>query len=161
MTTVTVQTRVNASPEIVFHAVSDIEGMPSTNPEVVRVAFLTEQHQGAGTRFRETRLMNGKEHHFELEVRDYDAQARRVRYVTDTHGTVWDTTVVVDPDGSGARVQFSMDCIGSTRLKRVMNRMLQGLFRRGMIKHAAMLKDYCESRDSAMEQSRSNRCQPS
>lgn len=146
MTTVTVETRVNASPDVVFEAVSDIQGMPRTNPDVVRVDFLTEQHQGVGTRFRETRRMGGKEQHFDLEVRGYDAEDRCVRYVTDTHGTTWDTTVTVRPAGDGATVCFAMDCIGSTVFKRLMNGMLRGLYRRGMVKHAGMLKDYCESR---------------
>ncbi|MCA9705094.1 MAG: SRPBCC family protein [Myxococcales bacterium] len=146
MTTVTAETHIDASPDVVFHAISDIEGMPKTNPQVVRVAFLTEQRQGVGTRFRETRRMNGKEHHFDLEVRDFDAGARRVRYVTDTHGTTWDTTVSVSPDGDGARVHFAMACLGRTALKRLLNRVLQGMYRRGMVEHVAVLKDYCESR---------------
>ncbi len=83
---------------------------------------------------------------FDLEVRGYDPRARTVRYVTDTHGTTWDTTVTVHPEGDGTRVCFAMDCVGSTAFKRMMNRMLQGLFRRGMSKHAGALKAYCESR---------------
>lgn len=145
MTTVTVETRVNASADAVFRAVSDIETMPRINPDVVRVEFLTEQRTGVGTRFRETRRMGRKEHQFELEVRGYDEAARTVRYVNDSHGTVWDTTVKVDADGDGARVRFAMDCIGSTMVKRVMNGVLKGLFRRGMVDHVAKLKAHCES----------------
>ncbi len=38
---------------------------------------------------------DGKEMTFELEVAGYDPDGRTVRFVTDSHGTVWDTTVSV------------------------------------------------------------------
>ncbi|MEM7156831.1 MAG: SRPBCC family protein [Myxococcota bacterium] len=145
MTTVTVESHINASPDAVFRAVSDIETMPRINPDVVRVEFLSEQHEGVGTRFRETRQMGNKEHHFELEVQGYDPAARTIRYVTDTHGTIWDTTVTVSAAGEGTQVRFAMACIGSTRFKRMMNVLMQGLFRRGMVTHTKALKRYCES----------------
>ena len=71
--------------------------------------------------------------------------ARIIRYVTDTHGTIWDTTVTVSAASEGTSVRFAMACIGSTWFKRMMNVLMQGLFRRGMVEHTEALKSYCES----------------
>jgi len=145
MITVTVEALIDATPDAVFHALSDIENFPSTNPATQSVAFLGEQQQGIGTRFREVRLMNGQEMAFDLEVAGYDAEARTTRFVNETHGTVWDTTVTVTPEVGGARARFAMDCIGSTLLKRLMNRVMSPLFRRGMQDQVDALKRYCEA----------------
>lgn len=145
MTTVTVQSIINAPADAVFEAVCAVEDNPTIMPDTVRVEFVGEQRRGVGTRFRETRTQGGQEMSFDLEVTGYDPEARTVRFVTDTHGTIWDTTVTVRPDGEGSSVTFAMDCIGSNVLKRFMNVVLQGLFRRGMAKNVAALKAHCEA----------------
>ena len=60
------------------------------------MVFLSEVRTGVGTRFRETRLMHGKERSTELEVTEY-VENERVRMVADTDGTVWDSVFVVSP----------------------------------------------------------------
>ncbi len=150
MTTVTVETHIKAPADAVFEAVSNIENIPTTMPDVVSVEFLGDQRSGVGTRFRETRSAGGKEMTFDLEVAGYDPAARTMRFVTDSHGTVWDTTVSVHEDGDASNVTFAMACIGSTALKRMMNFLLQRLFRSGMVKHVAALKTYCEAGHSGL-----------
>ena len=145
MTTVTVEATIAADPDAVFRAVSEIERFPEVNPATQSVEFLTDQHVGAGTRFREVRVMSGQEAAFDLEVADYDREARTIRFVNETHGTLWDTTVTVSSEGAGARARFAMDCIGSTRVKRVMNWLMSGMFRRAMKQQVDSLKDYCEA----------------
>jgi len=145
MTTVTVETFIAASPDAVFRAVSEIEHFPDINPAVERVAFLGDQRQGAGTLFREVRVINGKEMAFDLEIAGYEPDAGTIRFVNETHGTVWDTTITLTAQGDGTRAVFAMDCIGSTAFKRFMNSVLSWLYKRGMVEHVAGLKAYCEA----------------
>lgn len=145
MTIVSVETAISASPDAVFAAVSEIENFPATNPATQSVELLTEQRRGAGTRFREVRVMNGKEMAFDLEVAAYDPENRTIRFVNETHGTLWDTTVTVVPEADGARARFVMDCVGSTPFRRLMNSLMSGFFRKGMQQQVDSLKRFCES----------------
>ena len=63
---------INASAPEVFKAVSDISGLPETNPDIVKIEFLTDRKSGAGTRFRETWMMKGRESVTELEITELD-----------------------------------------------------------------------------------------
>jgi len=80
----------------VFKAISDIANLPNVVPEIERIEFLSECVSGAGTRFRETRRMLGKENVTEPEVTEY-VENDRVRMVAGSHGTVWDSVFVVAP----------------------------------------------------------------
>ena len=51
---------IDAPVEEVFNTVAHIEAFRNALPHIIDVEFLTDQQTGAGTRFRETRLMNGK-----------------------------------------------------------------------------------------------------
>jgi hypothetical protein len=144
MPIVNVQRDIRAPASLVFRTVSHIEGFPDTSPDVLRVEFLTRQRAGVGTRFRETRRMGSSELQTELEVVEYDREARQVRMVADTDGTVWDTRFVVSVVDGGCRLTISMDARGSTWVKRLMNILMQGLFKRGIRGHLNDLAAYCE-----------------
>ena len=96
MTRTKISLTMEAAPEEVFSTVSDISNYTRAVPQLVRVEFLTEQKVGMGTRFRETRLMRGREATTELEVTEYVAN-ERVRFVSDAGGTIWDTVFTVSP----------------------------------------------------------------
>lgn len=145
MPTITVSRDIDATPDTVFRAVSDIEHLPDTSDDILAVEFLTEQRVGAGTRFVETRSMNGSEMKTELEVVSYDADARTVRMVTDSHGTIWDTTMTVEQRNGHATLTLKLDALGSTWLKRVMNIVMWPFFKRGMASHLDKLAGYCEA----------------
>ena len=98
MTRTIVSRTVDAPLDVVFKAVSDIGNLPSTVPDIVKVEFLSDVISGVGTRFRETRLMNGKESTTELEVTEF-IDNERVRMVADSHGTVWDSVFTVKATG--------------------------------------------------------------
>ena len=67
MTRTIVSRLVDAPLERVFEVVSDIRNFSKAVPHIIDVQFLTEQTEGVGTRFRETRLLKGKEASTELE----------------------------------------------------------------------------------------------
>ena len=108
MTSVTVTRRIAAPVDVVFRTVADIRQFSQVAPQIVGIEFLSDVQSGIGTRFRETRLMNGQEMSTELAVTDY-VENNRVRIVSDAGGTVWDSVFTVVPaelyrvdDGDGS-----------------------------------------------------------
>ena len=58
-------------PKRVFEFITDSNNAPKIVPSVKSSVKLTEGPPQVGTRYRETRLMGGKEQHAELEVSEY------------------------------------------------------------------------------------------
>ena len=108
MPSVTVTRVIEAPADVVFRTVADIGHFSQAVPHIVNVEFLSEVRSGVGTRFRETRLMNGREASTELEVTEY-VENDRVRIVSEAGGTIWDTVFTVSPAGAGTELTMVMD----------------------------------------------------
>ncbi|MEL6906432.1 MAG: SRPBCC family protein [Planctomycetota bacterium] len=145
MTRIAVERAIDAPPEVVFAAVADIEHLPDVSEDVVGIEFLTEQRFGVGTRFRETRRMGKRTMDTDLEVTEYDPP-HRVRMVTDSHGTVWDTVFRITETAGGAHLEIDMDARPHALLPRIMNPLMKPMFRRGMQKHIDTLAEHCARR---------------
>lgn len=143
MAVVTVTTPVAANADRVFHAISDVEHLPDTVPAIVSVEFLGERRTGVGTRFRETRRMGNQTHRTELEIVAFDPDARTLRMVSRTPGTLWDTTLAVHPTGSGSELVLRM-AAESAGWRRLLHVAMRGLYRRGLAAHVAAVKAWCE-----------------
>ena len=117
---------IDAPVEAVFETVADISNFSRAVPHITRVEFLTERRVGAGTRFRETRLMRGREATTELEVTEYERN-ERVRMVADAGGTVWDSLFTVTPVGDGGSTR--LDLVMEARPYRFMSRLLVPLMK--------------------------------
>jgi len=78
MEPIRLQRSINSTPEQVFSAVADFEKAPQIIDTITAVEFLTEQRQGRGTRFKETRRVGGKEVTEELEVSEWQPHERLV-----------------------------------------------------------------------------------
>ena len=145
MTQVAVERWIEAPASVIFKAVAEVEHLPATNPDIVRVDFEGDQKTGVGTRFKETRRMGKKEMVTALEITEW-VDDERVRMVADSHGTVWDTVFTVTPEGDGARLKIAMDARAHKLLPKLMNPIFKGMFRKGMDKHIAQLKAHLEER---------------
>lgn len=150
MTKIDADVLIHAAPEVVFAAVADIPNLPDVSAEVTAIEILSAQSSGVGTRFRETRTVRGKAMLTELEVTEYQAP-QRIRMVTDSHGTIWDTLFTVERVGGEVRLSLHMDARAHKILPRLLNPLLKRIFRRGIEKHLATVKRHCEARacDSA------------
>jgi len=151
MSIVTVERDIAAPEAVVFAAIADFERLPETNPDVLRIEFLSETKTGSGTRFRETRRMGRKTQDFELHITE--CAPGRLRTVCDTDGITWDTTMTVTPTAGGSTLRMVMDARGHSRGKRVFAWVFAPFFRRGISSHITRLQAYCERK--AMAQSRS------
>lgn len=121
---VTLNETIDASPQVVWAILSDIEGLPNREQAVERIEFLSEQRSGVGTRFRETRSMGSRTVATELEVTEV-VPDESIRFVSDAGGTVWDTVYRCHPDGSPpgttTRLEIDMDARPHKLAARLMN----------------------------------------
>ncbi|MCA8997918.1 MAG: SRPBCC family protein [Planctomycetaceae bacterium] len=136
---------INAPLEQVFQTVADISTYANAVPHIVRVEFLTDQRFGVGTRFRETRVMNGKEASTGLEVMEL-VDNEHIRLVSDAGGTVWDSTFRVKSDGQHTELRLTMEI----RPYRLLAKWLIPLIRKTVIQGVEndmdCVKRFCEQR---------------
>lgn len=144
MTKTIVTKTIKAPPEVIFRALSDVALLPRVIPEVVKTELLSATKTGVGTRFRETRMTNGREMETVLEVTEF-VQDERIRMVADSHGTVWDSVFTLKTDGWRTELQLVMEAKGYRLMAKIMNLLFQSLYRRGIERHLDAVRDYCES----------------
>lgn len=143
MTRITVTRTINAPIDVVFRTVADIREFSKALPHVVKWEFLSDVQSGVGTRFRETRLMKGKEATTELEVTEH-VENDRVRMVADTHGTVWDTVFSVTSGDGNTTLAMTMDANAYKLLLKLMNLLIKGMITKAVEKDMDLVKAFCE-----------------
>jgi len=143
MTRTTVTCQINAPVERVFDVISDMRNFSKALPHITHVEFLTEQKSGLGTRFRETRTMNGKEHQTELEVTEFEPNGR-IRMVAEQGGTIWDSLFTVTPGAGGTELKLEMDAIANGILAKVMNVLIKRMVQKQIERDLDGVKAYCE-----------------
>ncbi len=112
MPTVTLSKHINAAPETVFALGTDLANAPGRVKGIVKLELLTPGPVGVGTRFRETRVMFGKEATEEMTIsafdppRSYETKARSC-------GAEYHSILRFVPDGGGTRVdvEFRMRAV--------------------------------------------------
>ena len=67
-----VETLIDAPPQVVFAAIADIESWPSAISAIAEVTLLTPGPVAVGTRFRETREMLGRKATEEMTVAEIE-----------------------------------------------------------------------------------------
>lgn len=148
MSSIEASRMIDAPLSRVFETVSDIRNFSKAVPDIVNVEFLTDQTKGKGTRFRESREINGKEASTVLEVIEY-AENERIRLVADSHGTVWDSAFTVrDADGK-TELKLVMEAKAYKLSARLMNVVMKGFVRKALEKDMDAVKLYCETNRKA------------
>jgi len=144
MPRITTERLIAAPVDRVFSTVADIGNFSKAVPHIVRVEFLSEQKFGLGTRFRETRLMRGKEATTELEVTEF-TENERIRLVADSHGTIWDTLFTVAAKDGKTLLTMDMEARAYKFLWRIMNALIFPMVRKAVEADMDSVKKYCES----------------
>ena len=139
-------TRSIAAPlDVVFQTVADVRNFRDAVPHIINIEFLTEQQVGEGTRFRETRTMNGREQSVELEVAEL-VENERVRMISDAGGTIWDTVFTVAQNGADVALEMEMDIRPHTLFAKLMTPLIRGMVVKGVETDMDAVKAYCESK---------------
>ena len=143
MPRVTVTRLIDAPAEVVFRTVADIGHFSQAVPHIVNVEFLSEVRSGVGTRFRETRVMNGREASTELEVTEH-VENDRVRIVSEAGGAVWDTVFTVSPSDDGTELAMAMDARPQTLSARLAVPLMLRMVRGAVARDMDAVKAFCE-----------------
>lgn len=138
---------IDAPVEHVFDTVAHIENFSKAVPHITDVEFLSEQRRGVGTRFRETRVLRGRQASTELEVTEY-VENERIRLVADEGGSIWDSTFTVTPDGEGTKLSLVMEARPHTLVARILNPLTKGIIRKSIEGDMDAVKAFCEADDS-------------
>lgn len=143
MTRTEVRRTIDAPLDEVFRTVSSIERFSEAVPDIVDVEILSETTDGVGTRFRETRLMGGSEAKTEIEVTEYEPNDR-VRLVSDSHGTEWDSVFTVRELSGGTELTLVMEARPHTLFAKAAVPLMQGMVKKALEKDMDAVKAYCE-----------------
>jgi hypothetical protein len=135
---------INAPIELVFGRISDVRRFAEVSEDVLEIEFLSETPHGVGTRFRETRNMNGRKATTELEVTEF-VENERVRFVSDAGGTIWDTVMAVTANGDTTDLEMTMDARPSNFVARIVNLVIKGMVTRAVTRDMDQLKAWCEA----------------
>lgn len=96
---------VAREPKVAFDFITASENAPKIVQSVTSMVKLTEGAPGVGTRYRETRLMNGKEQQAELEIVEFEPpQKYAVQNVTSGIETVY--RYILQPERDGTRIDL-------------------------------------------------------
>ena len=145
MTRTELSRTIDAPVDVVFSTVADISNYSKAVPHIVNVEFLSEERTGVGARFRETRVMGGREASSELHLTEL-VENEHVRFVSDQGGTVWDTIFSVTPvaDGRGTRLDLVMDARPHKLLARLMVPLIKRMVAKAIAADLDAVKSYAE-----------------
>ena len=137
---------IAAPADRVFAAVADVAQFSRAVEDIERVEFVSDIRTGLGTRFRETRIMRGREATVELEITEF-APPERVRFLSEAGGVQWDSvfTVAAAPDGEGTQLRLVMQATPLTFAARLMVPLMKGMVRKAIASDMDAVKAYCES----------------
>lgn len=134
---------VNAPIERVFETIGSIEEFSRAVPQITNYEILSEQKQGLGTKFRETRIMNGKESETVLAIIDF-VKNRLVRYLSVAGGTTWDTVFKVEESGKQTSLAMKMDATPNNIPAVFIVPLILGMVSKAVEGDMDSINDYCE-----------------
>ena len=143
MTSIIVSREIDAPKDLVFQTVADIRNFAKACPKIVDYEFLSDTQTGIGTRFRETREMQGKQAVTELEVTEY-VENEHIRLEANSHGTIWDSLFSVSEHAGVTTLTLTMHAHAYKLLARVLNFLIQGMIKKEVAKDLEQVKTYCE-----------------
>ena len=130
------------SPGEVFDFITSSDNAPRVVPSVKSMVRLTEGPVRVGTRYRETRLMHGREQQAELEVVAYEPQQTyAVKNVTEGIETVYRYTF--QPEANGTRVDLVCE-LQAGGLKKLMLPLVASILKKEDGDHLQRLKQALE-----------------
>jgi uncharacterized protein YndB with AHSA1/START domain len=131
------------APEAVFAFLADASNAPRVMPQIRQMVKLTDGPVAAGTRYRETRMVNGKEAAADLEVARFEPPQRyAMRNVSEGIETVYHYSFT--PEGDGTRVDLLCE-LHAGGLRKVMLPLVAAVLRKEDGDHLHRLKAALEA----------------
>ena len=148
MKPVTVSIEVAAPADRVWAVVTDIGSAQSSIPAIRKIEFLGEKRHGLGTRWRETRVMFGREATEDLEITEWRPPGEYV-VTARSHGCDYRSVVRVLPAPAGARLEFEFGATTRTLVAGILAALtlpfMGRAIRKALSDDLAALKRRCEA----------------
>jgi hypothetical protein len=129
-------------PKVVFDFITASENAPKIVSSVKSMVKLTEGPVGVGTRYRETRLMHGKEQQAELEIVEFEpARKYAVQNVTEGIETVYRYNL--QPERDGTRIDLVCE-IKAKGIKKLMLPLVAAILKKEDGDHLQRVKKVLE-----------------
>jgi len=138
---------IKAPVEKVFDAVAHIGKFKEIAPHITKVEILSAVQKGVGLKFRETRIMNGREASTDLECTEY-VENERVRMVADQGGTIWDTLMTTTSLGDGTELFMEMEARPHQFMARIITPLIMGMVSKAVESDIDTIASYCEGEAS-------------
>jgi uncharacterized protein YndB with AHSA1/START domain len=143
MPSLTVTQQIDASREVVFDKLTDYSSAADTYSAITKMELLTEGEVGAGTRFRETRVMFGKEATEEMTIEELERPSRLLLTAA-SHGCSYRSTYHLAEKDGGTELSLTFEGRGVSFMGKLMSAlmgwMMKGACRKAMSKDFADLK---------------------
>jgi hypothetical protein len=127
---------IAAPPKRVFDAVADVATLPMRIPEIKAVEMLTTGHVGVGTKFKETRMMFGKETSETFEITEFSPPAKLTMKAVSC-GVEYTAEHRFKPDRGGTLLELEMRHRALTlyaKLFRPLGWLMGGMMRKALAK---------------------------
>ena len=147
MAKITLSTHVAAPVNRVFEAFADFNQADKTIDTIVRIEMLTDSPVGSGTRFRETRVMFGREATEEMEVTAFETN-KFYTVSANSCGSRFDSTFRFSPRDNGTLVEMELLVNAKSMVARLMwpvGKLMMRSMRRMMQADMDQLKAACEN----------------
>lgn len=126
-----------------FQFIANPNNAPKVVNSVIRMEQLTDGTLGVGTRYRETRLMNGKEQQTDLEIVSYEPPVHyAMRNVTQGIETTYTYTFTPERNGTQVRLVCKVNARG---LKKLMTPLVAGILKKEDGDHLQRLRAAIEN----------------
>ena len=130
------------TPKEVFDFITASENAPKVAANIKSMIKLTDGPVGVGTRYRETRLMNGKETQTELEIAEFEPnQKYAMKNVTEGVETIYRYTFTSEEDGTRVDLVCELNASG---VKKLMLPMVASILKKEDGDHLQRLKKVME-----------------
>lgn len=126
-------TRIDAPTSRVYDLMTDLSGAPERIQGIKSLEVLTEGEFGVGTRFRETRVMFGKEATEEMEIVEVKP-GESYTTTAESCGCLYRSTVSVTPEGQGSLLTMTFQGTPQSFMAKVMAAVMGPVMRKSMIK---------------------------
>lgn len=131
-TMITAEKQINSPSERVFAMASSFATMHERNPTIKRVEMLTDGPVGVGTKFKETRVMFGKEATETMEVTAFDPP-RSYSVRANSCGCIYDSRFEVKPSAGGTLATLSFNATPVSFFAKLMSplaKLMSGMMRK-------------------------------
>lgn len=143
---------IDAPIDRVFATLANVQEFKKAVSGITKVEFLTDSHYGVGTRFRETRVMNGREAVTELEVTEL-VENSHVRIISDAGGTIWDTVFKVTDNVGNTAMTMRMEARPHNLPAKIVTPLILKMVAGAVERDMDSVKSLCEHNSSTTESS--------